>query len=136
MIENEVKSLEKLNEYLPYIVSVIVALISGFTSFVVSTKKNKADMKALQESNVHEINRLMEQHKLDIDSLKQKHEMEIERMELEHKHQMELKNKEAENAMGSDLLNTVIGAAIQTPEAKQAMGQAFRGQAPHKRRHR
>ena len=92
-------------------------------------------MNALKESNAHEINRLMEQHKLDIDSLERKHKMEIEKMELEHKYQLELRSKDAENAMGSNLLNTVVGAAMQTPEARQMMGQAWRGQnAGNKRR--
>lgn len=81
-------------------------------------------MKALKESNAHEINGLMEQHKLDIDSLERKHKMEVEKMELENKYQLELKSKEAENAMGSDVLNTVVGAMMQTPEARQMIGQA------------
>lgn len=58
-------------------------------------------MKALKESNAHEINRLMEQHKLDINSLERQHKLEIEKMELEHKHKLELRSKDAENAMGT-----------------------------------
>lgn len=118
--------MENFKEYLPYIVSVSVALISGIASYLAAAKKCRADMNALKESNTHEINRLMEQHKLDIDSLERKHKMEIEKMELEHKHQLELKSKDAENAMGSELINTMVGAAMQTPEARQALVQAFR----------
>lgn len=61
--------MENFKEYLPYIVSVLVALISGIASYLAADKKCRADMKALKESNTHEINRLMEQHRLDIDSL-------------------------------------------------------------------
>lgn len=126
--------MEKLKEYLPYIVSILVALISGIMSYLASAKKCRTDMNTLKESNAHEINRLMKQHKLDIDSLERKHKMEIEKMELEHKYQLELKSKDAENTMGSDLLNTVVGAAMQTPEARQMLGQAWRGQHVGKKR--
>ena len=126
---------EEIKEYLPYIVSVLVAAISGLASYLAAARKCRADMKTLKESNAHEINRLMEQHKLDIDSLERQHKLEIEKMELEHKHQLELKSKDAENAMGSELLSTMVGAAMQTPEARQAIGQAFRGQSSGRKRH-
>lgn len=115
-----------MKEYLPYIVSIIVAIISGFTSFLAALKKSRSELNALKVSNQHEINRLMEQHKLDIDSLERTHQMEIEKMEIEHLHQLELMQKEQENAFGGTLLNSVMDAAMKTPEAKQALGQAFR----------
>lgn len=83
-------------------------------------------MKALQEINAHEIRRLMEQHKLDIDSLERKHQMEIEKMEIEHRHQLELKEKETESTLGGQLLTSMVDAAMNTPEARQAIGQALR----------
>lgn len=126
--------MDSFKDYLPYIVSVLVALISGITSYLAAERKCRTDIKALEESNAHEINRLMEQHKLDIDSLERKHKMEIEKMELEHKHQLELKSKELENAMSSELINTLVKAAMQTPEARQALGQAFQGQVTGKRK--
>lgn len=126
--------MDSFKDYLPYIVSVLVALISGITSYLAAERKCRTDIKALEESNAHEINRLMEQHKLDIDSLERKHKMELEKMELEHKHQLELKIKESENAMGNELINTLMKEAMQTPEARQALGQAFRGQASGRRK--
>lgn len=125
---------EGIKEYLPYIVSVLVAVISGLASYCAAARKCKDDMKVLKENNTHEINRLMEQHRLDIDSLERQYKMEIEKMELEHKHQLELRSKDAESAMGNELLNTMVGAAMQTPEARQAIGQAFRSQGSVKKR--
>ena len=118
-----------MKEFLPYIVSVLVAIITGFASYLAASKKCRTDLKAIQESNTHEINRLMEQHKLDIDSLERKHQMEIEKMELEHRHQLELKDKELENALGGTVISSMMDAAMKTPEARQAMGQAFRKKA-------
>lgn len=120
-----------MNEYLPYIVSILVAIISGAASYFAAAKKCSADLKTLKENNSHEIDRLMQQHKLDIDSLERKHQMEIEKMELEHKHQLELKQKELENALGGSVISTMVDAMMKTPEAKQVMGQAFH--SPKKR---
>ena len=126
--------MESFKDYLPYIVSVLVALITSFASYFAAERKCRTDIKSLEESNAHEINRLMEQHKLDINSLERKHEMEMEKMELKHKHQLELKSKEFENAMSNELINTLVKAAMQTPEARQAFGQAFQGKATGRRK--
>lgn len=121
--------MENIKEYLPYIVSVVVALISGIGSYIAAAKKCHSDMNALKESNAHEIKRLMEQHKLDIDSLEREHKMEMEKLELEHKHQLEMKDKEMETSMGSSIINTMMDAAMKTPGAQQAMSEAFKPQS-------
>lgn len=114
-----------MNTYLPYIVSVVVAIISGVFSYMQASRKCRTEIDSLKESNRHEIERLMQQHKLDIESLERKHELEIEKMELEHKHQLELSQKQAENDLGTNLLNSMVQTAMKTPEARKAMGQAF-----------
>ena len=118
--------MSNMKEYLPYIVSILVAIITGLMSYLAAAKSCRTELKSLQESNKHEINRLMEQHKLDIDSLERKHRMEIEKMELEHRHQLELKENEMKNAIGGQLLSSMMDVAMRTPEAKQAMGQAIK----------
>lgn len=128
--------MENIKDYLPYIVSVLVSLISGLTSYLASAKKCRTDIKTLKENNTHEINRLMEQHKLDIDSLERKHQMEIEKMEVEHKHQLELKSKDAENTIGSEFISTIMGAMLNTPEAQQELGQAIIRKPNKGRRHK
>ena len=133
-LENSENLAQNINTYLPYIVSFLVALISGITSYFAAANQCRTNIKTLEESNAHEIDRLMKQHKLDIDSLERKHQMEVERMELEHRHQLERINKEAENAMNSELMNTVMNFAMQTPEARQAIGSAIREHTPTKRR--
>ena len=114
-----------MSTYLPYVVSIIVAIISGLFSYMLASKKCRTEINSLKESNKHEIDRLMQQHKLDIESLERKHELEVEKMELEHKHQLELVQKQAENDMGSTLINSMVQTAMKTPEARKAMGQAF-----------
>ncbi len=120
-----------MENYLPYIVSVLVAIITGVISYCSARAKSKAEIQSLQKSNEHEISKLMQQHKLDLDALERKHEMEIEKINLEHQHQLELLLKEAENKMGADLIQSMLGEAMKTPEARQAMGQAFK--APKKK---
>ena len=47
-------------------------------------------------------------------------------MELEHRHQLELKENEMKNAIGGQLLSSMMDVAMRTPEAKQVMGQAIK----------
>ena len=89
---------------MPYIVSVLCAIISGFTSYAVARRQAKAD-----------IQRLEKQHELDIEKEREKFAMEKEKMELEHKHQLELKQKEMENQLGTDLISIAAKEYIRSP---------------------
>lgn len=105
----------------PYIVALLASIITYFSAI----KKSKSDLKALRESNQHEIEKLMQQHKLDLDALERKHEMEKEKMEIEHKHQLEIKNTEMENQMGSSLINATLAEIMKAPQIQKEIGQAF-----------
>lgn len=96
-----------MSTYLPYIVSVLCAIIAGFTSYAVARKQAKEDMKKLEK-----------QHELDIDKEREIFAMEKEKMELEHKHQLELLEKELENNLGSDLVSTLAKEYIKSPAAQ------------------
>jgi ActR/RegA family two-component response regulator len=77
--------------FLPYIITVLVAIITGYISYATATKKSKTGLEALRMSNQAEIEKLMSQHKLDLEALERKHEMGIEKMNLEHGHKLELR---------------------------------------------
>lgn len=108
---------------LPYIVSIIVALISGGASYAAARRSSKVELEALKESNKHDLNKLMEQHKVDIDSLERKHKMDIEKLNLEHAHQMELREKEFELSLGSSMVSEVM----KMPEIRQQISKGFNG---------
>lgn len=94
-----------LTEYLPYIISILVALISGVVSYAAACKKAKAELEVVRAESEHDLNKLMEQHKLDLDAIRKKHELEIEKINLEHKHQMELKQMELNSQLGNGLIS-------------------------------
>lgn len=108
---------------LPYIVSIIVALISGIASYAAARRSTKGELEALKEANKHDLNKLMEQHKVDIDSLERQHKMDIEKLNLEHAHQMELKEKEFEISLGSSMVSEVM----KMPEVRQEISKGFNG---------
>ena len=108
-----------MNTYLPYIVSVLCSLITGFASYAVARKQTKADMQKLEK-----------QYKLDPDKEREKFAMEKERMELEHKHQLELMEKEMESRLGTNILSTITSAYLHSPA-----GQAQMRSAGSKKRH-
>lgn len=104
-----------METYLPYIVTVLCSLISGFASFFASRRQSKAELQKLQK-----------QHELDIEKERELFAMEKEKMELEHRHQLELKQKEMENQLGANLTNTLITEAMKMPEVRQQFAQGVR----------
>lgn len=107
-----------MEQYLPYIVTVLCSVISGIASYSASRRQAKADLEKLQK-----------QHELDIEKEREMFGMQKERMELEHKHQLELKQKEMENQLGTDLI-----AAIAKEYMRSPAGQAQLRNAGNKKR--
>ena len=103
-----------MEDYLPYIVSVVCVLISGFTSYAVARRQSKEDVKKLEKT-----------YELDLENEKEKHKLEIDKLELEHKHQLELQQKQFENQLGSDMMNTLISEAMKMPEVKKQISQGM-----------
>ena len=107
-----------MENYLPYIVSVVCALISGFASYAVARKQSREDIKKLEKT-----------YELDLEKEKEKHKMEIDKLQLEHKNQLELQQKQFENQLGSDM----ISEAMKMPEVKRQISQGM-NTAGNKRR--
>ena len=102
-----------MSEYLPYIVSVVCALVSGITSYLVARKQTKADIQNLEK-----------QYELDLDKEREKFAMEKEKMELEHQYQLELKMKEMMNQMGTDMVSTITKEYLRTPAGQAQISNA------------
>ncbi len=104
-----------MEKYLPYIVTVVCAIISGVASYIASRRQFKADLQKLEK-----------QYELDIEKEREKFVMEKEKMELEHKHQLELKQKEMENQLGTDLITTLTKEYMKSPEGQAQMRNSMR----------
>lgn len=103
-----------MDMYLPYIVSIVCALISGIASYLISRKQMKTDLEKLNT-----------QYKLDIEKEREKFLMEKEKLELEHKYELERQQKEFENQLGGNLVNTLITEAMKTPEVRKQITQGM-----------
>lgn len=101
-----------MENYLSYIVSVVCALISGLASYAVSRKQSKEDIKKLEKT-----------YELDLEKEKEKHKLEIDKLELEHKHLLELQQKQFENQLGSNVINTFVTEAMKMPEVQKKISQ-------------
>jgi len=113
--------------YFPEILTAAVAILSSWFSYHAASKKCKADIASLKESNAHDIERLMKQHEIDLVALERKHEMELEKLREEHHLKMEEQKAQMESQMGADMMKELFGAAFSTPEVKRAMGQSLAG---------
>lgn len=96
-----------MEQYLPYVVSVISALISGIITYMAAWRQTK-----------NEIEKLIKQHELDMESLREKNQMELEKMNIEHRHELELIEKEYEQKIGSDFMNNMMSEVMKYPEVK------------------
>ena len=103
-----------MDTYLPYIVSIVCALISGIASYLISRKQMKTDLEKLNT-----------QYKLDIEKEREKFLMEKEKMELEHKYELERQQKEFENQLGGSFVNTMITEAMKMPEVRRKITQGM-----------
>lgn len=103
-----------MDMYLPYIVSIVCALISGIASYLISRKQMKTDLEKLNT-----------QYKLDIEKEREKFLMEKEKMELEHKYELERQQKEFENQLGGNFVNTMITEAMKMPEVRRKITQGM-----------
>lgn len=110
-----------MQDYMPYVVSIIVALISGLASYAAARRSTKGELEAIKETNKHDLNKLMEQHRIDIDSLERQHQMDIEKLNIEHAHQMEIREKELEMSLGTSIFNEIM----KMPEVRQQISKGF-----------
>lgn len=100
-----------MQEYLPYIISVLCALISGISSYAVARKQTKNDLIAI-----------VKQHEVDLEALERKHQMELEKLNLEHTHQLELQQKEFEAKFSTSLLTETM----RMPEVRQQISKGMK----------
>lgn len=101
-----------MQDYLPYIVSVVCALIAGFTSYAVSRKQAKADLTKIEK-----------QHELDMDKQRELFEMEKEKIQLQHSYQIELVQKEAESSASTEMAKTLLSEFLKNPEIQRQISQ-------------
>ena len=102
-----------MEKYLPYVVTVVCAIISGFTSYFAARRQAKTDMEKLEK-----------QYELDLEKEREKFAMEKERLELEHKNQLELKQKEMEAQFGTDFLSMLAKEYIRSPAGQAQLRSA------------
>ena len=100
-----------MEDYLPYIVTVLCSLISGFGSYFAARRQAKTEIQKLQK-----------QHDLDLEAEREKFKMEKEKMELVHKQQMEQKMVEMSGQIGGSFFTSVAQSVINSP-AGQALVQ-------------
>lgn len=99
-----------MDKYLPYIATVVSAIISGIASYIAARKQSKSDLQ-----------KLMKQHELDIEKEREKFAMEKEKMEIEYRYRLELQQQETGNQVGADLISTVAKEYMRSPTGRAQM---------------
>ncbi len=96
-----------MDVYISYIVSIVCSLISGFASYFIARKQCKSDLEKIKKT-----------YELDIEKERVKFEQEIEKLKMTQEYEMNLKQKEFENQLGGNIVNSFVSEMIKTPEVK------------------
>lgn len=111
-----------MQNYLPYVVSIVCAMISGVVTYAVSRRQTK-----------NEIEKIIKQHEFEMESLREKNQMELEKMKIEHKHEIELQEKEFEQKIGADFMNNMMSEVMKYPEIKGQILSGIKKNSKNKR---
>ncbi len=103
-----------MKDYLPYLVSVLTALISAVVSIAVCKKQTKTEIEKIQE-----------QAKATIEIEREKLQHEKEKMELENKLELGKLQAQQSNDLMNGLIGQVMGLIMQSPELKSEMTKKF-----------
>lgn len=104
-----------MEEYQPYIVTVICSMISGFGSYFAARRQAKTEIQKLQK-----------QHELDLEAEREKFKMEKEKMELVHKQELERLTVQAGGQVGGNMLNSVMQAFMTSQAGKEYLEKTIR----------
>ena len=104
-----------MEKYLPYIVTVLCSLISGFGSYFAARRQAKTEILKLQK-----------QHELDLEAEREKFKMEKERMELEHKQEMERLMVQAGGQVGGNMLDSIMQAFMASQAGREFLEKTIR----------
>lgn len=105
----------KIMNLMPYIVSIITAVISGLCAYFKARQDFKNQVETIKMNNEHEIKKLMKQHEIDIDNLREQHNLEMKLKSKEHEHEkeiIELKSKNNITEQGQEAMNNALAGVM------------------------
>ncbi len=104
-----------MENVLPYIVTIVCSLISGFGSYFAACRQAKTEMQKLQK-----------QHEFDLKAEREKFEMEKEKMKLEHDQQMERLTVQAGSQIGGNILGSALQTIMNSPAGQEYLEKVLR----------
>ena len=104
-----------VKELAPYLVSIIVAVLTSVIAYVQAKKGFKVELEKLEKQHKNDLETLVKQHEINIEALKEKHKMEKEIKEQEHNHTMELQKLKTEgniNEKSQEYMNSALSSVM------------------------
>lgn len=104
-----------IKELAPYLVSIIVAVVTSAIAYVQAKKGFKVEIEKLEKQHKNDLETLVKQHEINIEALKERHKMEKELKEQEHNHAMELQKLKTEgniNEKSQEYMNSAISSVV------------------------
>ena len=110
-----------VEEYIPYVVSILTALISGAASVYIASKRASSELRALEQRGMQDIERLVHQHEVDIDSMEKAHQLELETMKAQHQLELESMERQVANEAGSQIMVGLFSQLLSNPEMQRIL---------------
>ena len=104
-----------MKEYMPYLVSILSALISAVVSISICKKQTKT-----------EIEKIKEQSKANIELEREKLQLEKEKIELEHKLEIEKIHAQNDDVFASGLTNQLFEMVMQNPDVQEQFAKGIK----------
>lgn len=111
-----------MKEALPYIISILTALISMFVSIYVCNRNCKNEINKLKLQNKQDIQKIEKQHKNELETMKLQHQQEMEKLSQMQTHEIEKQREEvtlkAVTNMAESITESVTSSILDTPAVK------------------
>ncbi|MGN0622969.1 MAG: hypothetical protein ACI4JA_03345 [Oscillospiraceae bacterium] len=122
-----------MKEIMPYVISVLTALISMIVSIYVCNRNCKNEIKKLKLQNEQDIQKIQKQHENDLETMTLQHQQEMEKLEQIQTHVMEKQREEAAlkavtgitETFTENLTNSILDAPAVKNEINKQANNAF-----------
>ena len=111
-----------MKEALPYIISIVTALISMIVSIYVCNRNCKNEINKLKLQNEKKKKKIQKQHENELETMKRQHQQEMEKLEQMQTHEIEKQREEvtlkAVTNIAENFTESVTSSFLDTPAVK------------------
>ena len=107
-----------MKDAMPYIISVLTALISMFVSIYVCNRNCKNEINKIKVQYDKDIEKLQKQHENDLETIKLQHQLEMEKILQMQAHEIDKQREETALKTVSGITETLTTSVLNAPAVR------------------